>query len=402
MSRGFGRSRIRVVRGCLRISIVALGMLVACSNGSTTDMDESGAQQGDQAPPQSSNPINPAPAGGAGQPGTVGAAGQSAMPATAGAAAGSGPEASQGGKPDQQPSDSDPGMAEPDSGGEPDQEPPTPAAVADYNEPGPYGPAMRLLNQAEGLVSGGASALLPGGNSNDPSAFTLFFPKGVEAGQKFPLLTFGNGTFCSPTFYDEFIGHVVSYGFIVIAPNTSNTGTGAEMLQGVDWALKQNEDPESPIYGKVDGEHIGAFGHSQGGAGTCRAGADARIDAIATLSGTAEIAQIQCPAFFVTSGGEAGSAPDDRIAQTLGDAAHPSLYGITVGGNHDEYTDKADEGITAAIGLTSNDGVQSRAAVTAWFDWQLKGKEEVRPLFLEKPCGFCNDENLQRLDAKGF
>ena len=284
-----------------------------------------------------------------------------------------------------------------DSGGTMPSQP-----VADYNRPGPYGEATRVLNVARGTVSGGSSALIPSGNMNDPSAFTLFYPKGGKSGETFPILTFGNGTACSPTFYDEFIGHVVSYGYIVIAPNTSNTGTGAEMLQGVDWVIKQNTESSSPIFGKVNTEKIGAFGHSQGGAGTCRAGADPRIDAIATLSGTSDVSMIQCPAFFVTTGGEAGDAPDERITSTLGQAQKPSMYGITVGGNHDEYTDKADEGITAVIGLSSNDGEQSRAAVTAWFDWQLKGMKEVGELFTKKPCGFCNTKNLKRLDLKGF
>ena len=81
-------------------------------------------------------------------------------------------------------------------------------------------------------------------------------------------------------FYDEFIDHVVSYGYIVIAPNTSNTGTVVEMLQGVEWVIEQNGLPDSPLYGRVDTETIGAMGHSQSGAGTCRAGADPRIDAI--------------------------------------------------------------------------------------------------------------------------
>lgn len=174
------------------------------------------------------------------------------------------------------------------------------------------------------------------------------------------------------------------------------------MLKGVGWVIEQNANPQSPIYKKVDTEKVGAFGHSQGGAGTCRAGADPRIDAIATLSGTSDVAQAQAPAFFVTTNGEAGDAPEERIQMTLGRTTKPSMFGITVGGNHDEYTDKADEGITAAIGLSSNDGEQSRAAVTAWFDWQLKDMREVGELFLAKPCAFCNDDNLKRLDVRGF
>jgi hypothetical protein len=279
---------------------------------------------------------------------------------------------------------------------------PDPVEVFDYNEPGPYGPVVRLLNQGAGIVTGGTSALLPAGHNNAANAFTLFYPEGGDPEQTFPILTFGNGTLCSPTFYDEFIGHVVSYGFIVIAPNTSNTGTAVEMLQGVDWVIEQNGDPDSPLYARVEIESVGAFGHSQGGAGTCRAGADPRIDAIATLSGTAEIDQIQCPAFFMTSGGEAAMDADTRIESAFSLVSNPSMYGITVGGGHDEYADVADQGVALLVGLASNDGLQSRAAVTAWFDWQLKGMDEVGALFLSEPCRFCNADNLQRLDLTGF
>lgn len=279
---------------------------------------------------------------------------------------------------------------------------PEPATVADYNQPGPYGPVITVLNQGLGIVSEGSSALLPLPNSNDPSGFTLFYPEGGQPGEIFPILTFGNGTMCSPTFYDEFIDHVVSYGYIVIAPNTSNTGSAVEMLQGVEWVIEQNDKPDSPLYGRVDIDRIGAMGHSQGGAGTCRAGADPRISAIAALSGTSSVDQIQCPAFFLTSGDEAGSSPDERINSTLSQTAHPSMYGIAVGGTHDEYADVADEAPAALIGLTSNDGLYSRGPVAAWFDWQLKGWESVGELFLRDPCAFCNAKNLRRLDLAGF
>ncbi len=279
---------------------------------------------------------------------------------------------------------------------------PEPATVADYNQPGPYGPVTTVLNQGLGIVSGGISAVLPIPNANDPSGFTLFYPEGGQPDEIFPILTFGNGTACSPTFYDEFINHVVSYGYIVIAPNTGATGSAVEMLQGVEWVIEQDGQPDSPLYGRVDTETIGAMGHSQGGWGTCRASADPRIDAIAPLSGTREIDRIQCPAFFLLSGDEAGSSPDERINSALSQTTHPSMYGVAVGGTHDEYADVADEGPMAAVGATSNDGLYSRGPVAAWFDWQLKGWDSVGELFRQDPCAFCNASNLQRLDLAGF
>jgi hypothetical protein len=271
---------------------------------------------------------------------------------------------------------------------------------ADYAKPGPYS-VKRLMNQGIGTITDGSGAVLPLDNSNDPSAFTLYFPENAKSGERFPLLTFGSGTFASPTLYDALIGHVVSHGFIVIATNTSNTGTAVEMLQAVEWALAQNDQSSSPIFGKVAGDHIGAFGHSQGGAGTMVAGADSRIDAIAPLSAaplSGEELAIQCPAFYVTT--ENDVAPYDAIAQAYGGTPTPSVFGETNGGDHDEYTDIADD--PQVPSLVSNDGLRMRAAIAAWFEWQLKAKAELRPLFVGQSCGFCVDPNWKGFESRGF
>ena len=70
----------------------------------------------------------------------------------------------------------------------------------------------------------------------------------------------------------------------------------------------------------------------------------------------------------MTSGGEAGMDADMRIESAFSQVSNPSMYGITVGGGHDEYADVDDEEIALLVELESNDGLQSRAAVTAWFD----------------------------------
>jgi hypothetical protein len=278
------------------------------------------------------------------------------------------------------------------------------ASPADYAPTGPYGATKTLLNQGVGTVSGGTKGILPAGNSNDPSGFTLFYPEGGQPGERLPLLTWGNGTFCTPTFYDALMDHVVSYGFIVVATNTSNVGTGVEMLKAVEWALAQDMDPSSSIYGRVDRDHIGAFGHSQGGAGTVMVGADPRIRAIAPLSGAplsgAQDASvlIQCPTFYVTT--ENDIATPASIEQAYGYTPTPSVFGETSGGNHDEYTDIADD--PHLSGLTSNDGQRVRTAIAAWFDWQLKGKEDLRTLFVGPDCGFCHDANWKVFESKGF
>jgi hypothetical protein len=155
--------------------------------------------------------------------------------------------------------------------------------------------------------------------------------------------------------YTALIDHIVSYGFIVVGANTSNVGTGKEMLQAVDWALAQDQDSSSPIYGRVDRTHIGGLGHSQGGEGTVMVGADSRIRAIAPLSGApltgTEDASvlIQCPTFYVTTQNDI--ATPSSIHQAYEYTPTPSVFGVTDGGNHDEYTNIADD--PHVPGLTS-------------------------------------------------
>ncbi len=262
-----------------------------------------------------------------------------------------------------------------------------------------------LLNQAPGTLSDGGTAQLPFGNTNDPSALTLFYPEGGRPGERFPLLTFGNGTSASPTFYEELIGFVVTYGFVVVAANSGKVGSGAEMLQALDWALAQDQQSGSPIQGRVERMQLGAFGHSQGGSGTVHVGADPRIRAIAPLSFAALLndtgaatADVQCPAFYTLA--QHGDFPVDDIRAAADATPAPTVWGVTNGGDHGEYADKADD--PGVSGLTTNDALRTRAAIAAWFDWQLHGKEELRGLFVGPNCGFCRDSNWSLFESKGF
>lgn len=272
--------------------------------------------------------------------------------------------------------------------------------AADYAKLGPYGKTTRLKNQGKGTVSGGTMGSI-GEGGDDPSGFTLFFPQGLKSGERLPLLTWGNGTLCSPTLYDELMNFIVSYGYVVVASNTSNAGTGAEMLKAVEWALAENDKADSPIHGMVDADKIGAFGHSQGGEGAVNAGSDPRIRAIAPLSagpmGSGE-AKIQCPAFYTLTASDVVTPESYRASYDATKTA--SAYGVTKGGDHMEYTDKAN-GI-GLPGLTSNDAQMTRSAITAWFEFQLKGKKELQPLFVGKDCGFCMDANWKSFESKGF
>ena len=278
--------------------------------------------------------------------------------------------------------------------------PSAPATIADYAKPGPYGKAMRIKNAGRGTVSGGTMGSI-GEGGDEASAFTVWLPQGTKAGETFPLLSWGNGTLCSPTLYDELMNFIVSYGYVVVATNTSNAGTGKEMLQAVDWAFAENDKPDSPLHGLINKEKVGAFGHSQGGEGAVNTGADPRIKALAPLSagpmGSGE-SKIACPTFYTLLAADV--VPPESYRASYDATKAPAAYGVASGGDHMEYTDKADG--LGLPGLTSNDALMTRSAITAWFEWQLKGKSGIQPLFVGKDCGYCKDPNWKSIETKGL
>ena len=48
-----------------------------------------------------------------------------------------------------------------------------------------------------------------------------------------PIISWGNGTGVSPSGYAWLLGHLASWGFVVIASESRNTGSGEEMLEEV-------------------------------------------------------------------------------------------------------------------------------------------------------------------------
>jgi hypothetical protein len=199
--------------------------------------------------------------------------------------------------------------------------------------------------------------------------------------------------------------HIVSHGFVVVGANDSQVGSGVPMLQAVDWAKIQAEDMSSPLYKRVSFERVGATGQSQGGAGTCAAGLDATIAAIAPLSGvpldggSSFVAGLKIPAFFVNSANEdSGSTTVKGVYERVN---VPAIYGVTAHGDHNGYGDIADDPMVG-IGGPGDDAKESRGAITAWFDWQLKQKQDVKALFVGADCGYCKSPKWKTLLNKGF
>jgi pimeloyl-ACP methyl ester carboxylesterase len=112
------------------------------------------------------------------------------------------------------------------------------------------------------------------GTANDGlgHAFHLWYPTNLGAGgYQHPILTWGNGTNATPSQYADTLDHLASWGFVVIASDSTQTGLGTEILAGAQYMVAKNSDPGSIFYQKLATNKIGAFGHSQGAGGTLNA-----------------------------------------------------------------------------------------------------------------------------------
>ncbi|MFE7336315.1 alpha/beta hydrolase family protein, partial [Streptomyces fimicarius] len=233
---------------------------------------------------------------------------------------------------------------------------PTASAAADFGAPGPYATAVEV-----GAVT------------------TLYYPRDIaDSDRRHPVIVWGNGTGGVPLVYRELLLHWAGQGFIVAAANTPQSNLGISMRAGIDLLTRRNADPDSAIFDRVDLEHIGASGHSQGGAAAIVVGADPRIDTILPIQPgpLADINAVHVPALLLA--GQKDSIVFPALVRAFYNAADhiPALYGELRGADH--FTVVGDPGPFAA-------------PTTAWFRAHLMGDQEARAQFFGPGCGICAD-----------
>lgn len=150
------------------------------------------------------------------------------------------------------------------------------------------------------------------------------------------------------------------------------------MRAGIDLLARRNTDPGSAFHDHVDLEHIGASGHSQGGAAAIVVGADPRIDTILPIQPgpLANIDDVRVPALLLA--GQKDSIVFPFLVKAFYDAADhiPAIYGELRGADH--FTVVGDPGPFAA-------------PTTAWFRAHLMGDQAARAQFFGTGCGICTD-----------
>jgi dienelactone hydrolase len=258
--------------------------------------------------------------------------------------------------------------------------------------PEPSGPGTQL-----GLftpVTVAAAAGLPTHTVYHPAALS-----GFSQQNPLPILVWGNGACRNDgRRFEGTLTKVASHGFLVVAVGLfepkegAPSTTGAQMIEGIDWAIGANAD--GPLKGKIDTGHIAVMGQSCGGLMTIEAAHDPRIDTIGVINsgvynrgpGTGlsittatkdTLATIHTSTLYI-NGGEADAAwpnsNDDvaRINQV------PVFYGAMNGAGH------------IATHRHQNGGVFAEV-ITAWLEYRLKDDATAAKMFAGPSCGLCVD-----------
>ena len=225
----------------------------------------------------------------------------------------------------------------------------------------------------------GSFAAMSENNAGPGRAFTMFRPSELgKDGYKHPILTWGNGSGTTPSSYTELLTHWASHGFVVVASNATDTGSGEEMIAGFDWLLAENQRADSIYFGKLDANAVGAIGYSQGGIGTVIAAVDPRVvTSVPIAGGDEKIDQVRGPVFLIGGVSDTTVPPLWNMAPQY-EAAHvPAVYGVLQGGaTHFE---------------TLGDGGRLRGYTTAWLVFQLMHDNSLSGVFYGKDCTLCKD-----------
>ena len=219
---------------------------------------------------------------------------------------------------------------------------------------------------------------------SDLSLYTVFRPACMKEGEKYPVITWGNGTCGQSGGYASLLASVASHGFVVFAANSRFTdGGNMEMLKALDFAKAENENPESVFYQKLDLEKIGAMGHSQGSSATNHAAADARVKAVILWNGGTATTK---PFLAVSGDRDISNYTPMSMAMGAMGSSQPGAW---------LYYHKVLEtggGVTGHLTLMEQPERVIDPTV-AWFKYMLNGDQEAKKMFVGDDCGLCNKKD---------
>ncbi len=203
----------------------------------------------------------------------------------------------------------------------------------------------------------------------------LYYPTDLgRNGTKHPLVVWGDGTGTSPWMYGGLLRHLASHGFVVIAPDVTDTGNGETMIAAMELIKSKNDDSESTFYQNLDVDKICVMGHSQGGSTTLLLGE--RDDVTCTIplmpsywlyiGNGGSMSSQKAPMLLLAGTEDTICSPGGNSDVIFADSNVPTYYGKLIGADHFE-----------AVG----DAGEMRKYITAWCYLHLFENIDAQSIF---------------------
>jgi hypothetical protein len=243
----------------------------------------------------------------------------------------------------------------------------------------PPGQSVEAFYAATGpwaVTTGSASA--PG-----TPGVALYYPTNLGAdGHRHPVVTWANGLNGQCGGVADTLGHLASWGFVVVCPETGEI-VPEHVLAAAHWALSQHSDPSSVFHGKLDTADIGAIGHSRG-SGTSLAAGGREPDLFTTIvalnftdrwthgntEGVDALRRLARTSVFFAAGTADFLVTESEQRFFFDTAAGPAVRAAVVGAGHN------------LIGAPDN---AFQPYLTAWLKYTLEGDQFARQAFVGNP-----------------
>jgi dienelactone hydrolase len=231
----------------------------------------------------------------------------------------------------------------------------------------------------------------------------------MDAAGKLPIVAFANGACLNtPIEFAAFLAEIVSQGYFVVAGGRVGRKFDGEdlskvveghpgqivtrklLVDGVDWATRENERSGSPYRQRLDTQRVAYMGQSCGGMQALSASTDPRTTTTIVLNSGRfalgmqvpgrgkfpeyfEWSQLHAPiAFFIGGENDLGIGRDN-----FKEIQHLPVFLADLPVDHS--------------GAYPGPDMRWVKAVLGWLDWQLKGSAHGKQLFVGEQCGLCVD-----------
>jgi hypothetical protein len=242
-----------------------------------------------------------------------------------------------------------------------------------------------------------------GGHASLPG-HTVFRPARLsEVAFRMPIVVWGNGG-CrrSNEEYRYFLTRFASYGVFIVANGAPENPYHPEeldgildpkpelLIEGIDWALRQNEDPRSPYFRRLDPNRVLVMGQSCGGWEATDASKDPRVTSTVVWNRGTDahnpggVLELHAPVLFAY-GGTSDYVSWDAVASYHATDV-PAVLASQEGAGHTGWWDDPADG-SPPPGPYQDEPLRVAAR---WMAFTLYDSTTGRDFFLGDDCGLCS------------